>query len=220
MTAAEQLIAAVRAGDAEQVRALVQEDPALAAAADETGAPAVRVALYHRQQAVLEALLEAAPPLEDPDVAAVGDVRELRRRLSRDEELIRARTPDGFTPLHYAAFFGGVDAVDALLDAGADPDVVAENASRVRPLHSAAAARDARAADRLLAGGADPDAQQEGGYTALHAAAQHDDEELAVVLLRHGADPAIRTDDGADAAALAAARDSTAVLALLGVPEG
>jgi ankyrin repeat protein len=220
MTAAEQLIAAVRAGDAERVRALVEEDRALAAATDEEGAPAVRVALYHRQRAVLDVLLEAEPPLEDPDVAAVGDVRELRRRLARDAALVRARTPDGFTPLHFAAFFGGVDAVDALLDAGADPNVVAENPTRVRPLHSAAAARDVAAAERLLAGGADPDARQQGGFTALHAAAQHDDEELAAALLRHGADPNIRTDDGADAAAMAEAKDATAVMALLGVPEG
>jgi ankyrin repeat protein len=219
MGAAEELIAAVRAGNADQVRTLVAADPALAAATDEQGAPAVRVALYHRQRAALDALLEARPALEDADVAAVGDVRELRRRLARDEGLVRARTPDGFTPLHFAAFFGGVDAVDALLDAGADPNAVAENPMRVRPLHSAAAARDVRSAERLLAGGADPDARQEGGFTALHAAAQHDDEALAAALLRHGADPTVRTDDGADAAALAEAADATAVMALLGVPE-
>src|SRR4051794_32543088 len=115
------LIAAVRAGDADEVRALVAADPGLAAATDEDGMPAVRVALYHHQRAALDALLEAEPALEDADVAAVGDVPELRRRLARDPGIVRTRTPDGFTPLHFAAFFGGPAAVEALLGAGADP---------------------------------------------------------------------------------------------------
>jgi uncharacterized protein len=217
MSAAE-LIAAVRAGDADRVRAMVSQSPELAGATDEQGMPAVRVALYHQQRAALDALLEAEPPLEDADVAAVGDAAELRQRLARNAELVRARTPDGFTPLHYAAFFGGPAAVEALLAAGADPNAETDNAAHLRPLHSAAAARDAESAELLLAAGADPNAQQQGGFTALHAAAHTDDEALAALLLRHGADPAIRTDDGPDAAALARAKESTAVLALLGVP--
>ena len=215
MSAAD-LIAAVRAGDADRVRALVGADPALAGARDEDGMPVVRIALYHRRRAALDALLEAEPPLADADVAAVGDVPELRRRLERDPDLVRARTPDGFTPLHFAAFFGGPAAVAALLDAGADPNAEAANPTRVRPLHSAAAARDVESATLLLGAGADPDARQQGGYTALHAAAQHDDEALASVLLRHGADPRVRADDGRDAHAMATASRSASVLALLG----
>ena len=213
---AASLIAAVRAGDVDEVRALVAADPALAAATDEQGLPAVRVALYHHQRGALDALLEAEPALADPDVAAIGDVAELQRRLARDPELVRRRTPDGFTPLHYAAFFGGPAAVAALLEAGADPNAVTDNPMRLRPLHSAAAARDAESARLLLEAGADPDAQQSGGFTALQAAAQHDDAELAALLLRHGADPAIRTDEGADAVEIARRQGSNAVLALLG----
>jgi uncharacterized protein len=210
------LIAAVRAGDVEEVRALVAADPALAGATDEQGLPAVRVALYHRQSAALDALLEAEPALEDPDVAAVGDAPELRRRLARDPDIVGRRTPDGFTPLHYAAFFGGPAAVAALLEAGAEPNAETDNPAHLRPLHSAAAARDAESARLLLEAGADPDAQQNGGFTALHAAAQHDDDALAGLLLRHGADPAVRADDGADAKSMAHDKGSTAVLALLG----
>ena len=215
MSAAD-LIAAVRAGDADRERALVGADPALAGARDEDVMPVVRIALYHRRRAALDALLEAEPPLEDADVAAVGDVAELRRRLARAESLVSARTPDGFTPLHFAAFFGGPAAVAALLDAGAYPNAEAANPTRVRPLHSAAAARDVESAALLLRAGADPDARQQGGYTALHAAAQHDDEALASVLLRHGADPGVRADDGRDAGAMATESQSASVLALLG----
>jgi uncharacterized protein len=210
------LIAAVKAGDADAIEAALAREPELAATS-EHGISAVRLALYHRQPAALEALLAAQPPLDGFDLAALGWTGDLHRALGADPDLVDRRSADGFTPLHYAAFFGGPRAVELLLSEGADPHAVTADDAHLRPLHSAAAARDAEAAQLLLEAGADPDAQQAGGYTALHAAAQHDDEALAETLLRHGADPSLRTDAGADAAALARAAHATAVEALLGV---
>jgi ankyrin repeat protein len=215
MPGAGELIAAVKAGDADAVARLLGADPDLAGVSED-GISAVRIALYQRQPAVLEVLLQHSPPLDGLDHAALGWTAELRQDLARDPELVRRRSADGFTALHYACFFGGAPAAGALLVAGADPDAVADNAMRVRPLHSAAAAHDAEAVRVLLEAGADPDAQQAGGFTALQAAAQHDDAATAALLLRHGADPAIRNDAGADAADIARAQESTAVLALLG----
>jgi uncharacterized protein len=211
------LIAAIKAGDAGAVEALLARDPELAAC-QEDGIPATRIALYHRQPAVLQLLLAAEPPLDGLDHAALGWAEALRRDLTADAELPRRRSADGFTALHYACFFGGPAATAVLLEAGADPVAAAQNPSAVQPLHSAAAARDAESARLLLAAGADPDARQGGGFTALHAAAQHDDAALAAVLLQHGADPSVRHDNGADAGAIARASDSVAVLALLGTP--
>ena len=209
------LIAAVKAGDAGAVEALLARDPGLADS-HEDGIPAVRIALYHRQPAVLEPLLAAQPPLDGLDHAALGWADELRRDVAGDADLVARRSADGFTALHYACFFGGAAVAAVLLDAGAEPDAEAENPTRVHPLHSAAAARDAESARLLLEAGADPDARQAGGFTALQAAALHDDDALAALLLRHGADPALRNDEGTDAAGIARANDSVAVLALLG----
>jgi uncharacterized protein len=214
---ASDLIAAVKAGDAAAVEALLTDDPELAAV-EEDGIPAVRIALYHRQPAALAALLAADPPLDGLDNAALGRADDLRRDVAADPELAKRRSADGFTALHYAAFFGGAPAVAVLLAAGADPNAEADNPMRVRPLHSAAAARDLESARLLLEAGADPDARQTGGYTALHEAAHDDNEELAALLLRHGADPSLRSDEGADAKSLARANESVAVLALLGAP--
>jgi ankyrin repeat protein len=212
---ASDLIAAVKAGDVAAVEALLAEDPRLAGA-QEDGIAAVRIALYHRRPEVLRALLSARPPLDGLDHAALGWADELRRDLAGDSGLVKRRSADGFTALHYACFFGGAGAAAVLLEAGADPDAEADNPSRVRPLHSAAAARDAESARLLLQAGASPDARQAGGFTALQAAAHHDDDALAALLLRHGADPALRNDQGADAADIARTNESAAVLALLG----
>lgn len=215
MPGEEELIAAVKAGDADTIARLLGGDPALAGASED-GISAVRLALYHRQAPALEILLQHSPPLDGLDHAALGWTAELRQDLARDPDLASRRSADGFTALHYACFFGGAPAAGALLVAGADADAVADNATRVRPLHSAAAARDSEAVRLLLEAGADPDATQAGGFTALHAAAQHDDAATAGLLLQHGADPTLRTDQGADAAGIATAQQSVAVLALLG----
>jgi hypothetical protein len=209
------LFGAIEAGDTERVRALLKRDPERAAE-QKDGIPAVRLALYHRQPAILELLLAEVPPLDGLDYAALGDAEGLRTALAAEDGLVERHSADGFTALHYACFFGGAEMTRLLLQHGANPNAPAENDSHVRPLHSAAAARDAASAELLLAAGADPDAAQAGGFTALHAAAQHDDADLAAALLRAGADPAVRDEQGADAAAMARAKDSVAVLALLG----
>jgi ankyrin repeat protein len=211
------LIAAVKAGDAAAVGKLLERDPELAGALED-GIPAVRLALYNRRPAVLEALLAAQPPLDGLDHAALGWVEDLRRDLAADPELVTRGSADGFTALHYACFFGGAAATAVLLEAGADPNAESDNENHVRPLHSAAAARDAESARLLLEAGADPDARQAGGFTALQAAAHGDDEATAALLLQHGADPSLRNDQGADAEGLARANESAAVLALLGAP--
>jgi ankyrin repeat protein len=202
----EELFEAIRAGDAERVRALVAREPALASARDEAGLSAVLIARYHRQDAALEALLAAQPELDVLDAAATGRVDVLRSLISASRDALSARSPEGFTALHLAAFFGGAEAVRLLLVAGMHADADQDNPARVRPLHSAVAARDHDAARALLDAGADPDCVQQGGFTPLLAAAHHDDAEMAKLLLEHGADPTLAADDGRDPAAMAGER--------------
>ena len=202
----EELFAAIKEGDAKRVRALVEEDPVRASARDESGRSAVRTALYHRQDEALEALLAAGPELDVLDAAATGRLDVLRAHVEADQEALAARSPEGFTPLHLAAFFGGGPAVRILLAAGAPPDADADNDLKVHPLHSAAAARDHDAVRALLEAGANPNLVQQGGYTPLLQAAHADDPEMAEMLLSHGADRTAVADDGRDVRAMAGPR--------------
>ena len=196
----EELFAAIRAGDAERVRSLIGEDPARASARDESGLSAVLAAL---RRDIAETLLAAGPELDVLDAAATGRLDVLGDQFADDPG---ARTPEGFTPLHLAAFFGGAAAVRLLLAAGAPPDADADNPPRVRPLHSATAARDHEAVQALLEAGADPNVHQQGGFTPLQSAAHADDVRSTELLLRHGADPGATADDGRDARAMAGPR--------------
>jgi ankyrin repeat protein len=163
----------------------------------------VLAALYEGRRDEAEALAGEPDVLE---AAALGRLDVLRTHLDGDPDALSARTPEGFTPLHLAAFFGGGPAVRLLLAAGAPPDADADNERSVRPIHSAAAARDHDAVRALLEAGADPNVRQQGGYTPLLQAAHADDPELAELLLAHGADRTAAADDGRDPLAMAGPR--------------
>ena len=196
---------AVAAGDAERVAALVAEDPSLAMARGDDGVSALLLARYRFDRPTMDALLATDPDLDVFEAAALGRIDRLREGLIDDPSSVAAFTPDGFTALHLAAFFGKTEVARILLDAGARVDTYTSNAFANQPLHAAAAGRHIEVCRLLLAAGADVDATQHGGYTPLHEAAQHGDVELVELFLSAGADPTVAVEGGGTPADLAEA---------------
>lgn len=196
---------AVAAGDAERVAALVTEDPSLAMARGDDGVSALLLARYRFDRPTMDALLAADPDLDVFEAAALGRVDRLRERLVDEPASVTAFSPDGFTSLHLAAFFGKAEITRILLDAGARVDTYTSNGFANQPLHAAAAGRHIEVCRLLVAAGADVNATQHGGYTPLHEAAQHGDAELVELFLSAGADPTIAVEDGGTPADLAEA---------------
>jgi ankyrin repeat protein len=157
-------------------------------------------ALYRGDRDSVEVTLAEQPDLTLFEAAAVGDPGRVRELLTLEPGSVAGRSPDGFTALHLAAFFGHEAVAAALLEHGADVSAVASNPIRVQPLHSAAAGGHTSVARLLLEHGADPDARQDGGFVPLHAAAQTGNDELYELLLASGADQDAATDDGRTAA--------------------
>ncbi len=180
----------IKEGDIDAVRAAVKDDPGVAASRDEDGRSAVRAALYAQKQDIADVLLEAEPELDVFDAAAAGDVDRLTELLDAEGDLVNAYSEDGYTPLHFAAFFARGPVVRLLLDRGADVGAVARNDMEVQPLHSAVAAKAREVVAALLQAGADVNARQHGGFTPLMAAEEHDDEEMVRLLMDHGAEEA------------------------------
>jgi ankyrin repeat protein len=176
-------------------------------------------ALYEGKTEEAREIAVARSDVDVFEAAAIGDVERLRVVIDSDPSLVTAWSEDGFTPLHFAAFFGHPEAAKLLTERGADLEARSTNeqfAFDATPLHSAAAAGQREVCKILLDAGADVNAVQHGGYTPLIDAAQNGNVELAKLLLARGADPTARLDDGRSAAELATAAGNEELASRLG----
>lgn len=199
----EDLFALIEADDVDGVRALLAEQPWLAAERDDEGVSPLLRARYRMDRALVDAVRRHVEQLNVFEAAAFGDLDRLSELVGTDPELVDAVSGDGFTPLHLAAFFGQADAARLLLARGAACDVAGTGWMTGTALHAAAAGSHASIVRMVLEAGADPNARQRHGYTPLHSAAANADLESVEALLAAGADPAARTDDGDTALTLA-----------------
>ena len=200
MATSLELLDAVRAGDSERVRRLLEADPALASVRDEGGIPAVLLAVYGGREDLARTLAVHRDDLDVFEASALGALDRISSLLRKEPGLVHAFSPDGFTPLHFSAFFGRASAARVLLDRGAALEAESRNGSRLRPIHSAAAHRQEGVAlelvRMLLDRGADPDSRQEGGFAPLHQAAARGHLKMVELLLERNAAVNQRTDDG------------------------
>ncbi|CAL5227450.1 g10416 [Coccomyxa viridis] len=90
----------------------------------------------------------------------------------------------GYTPLHYAARSGHLEAVRMLIKAGANVNMTT-SAGKATPLHRAAYMGHSAVAEALLHSGADASLQDADGQTALDKAAAQGHGHMIQLLRRH-----------------------------------
>lgn len=164
-----QLHAAVSAGDAGQVDAL------LARGTDMNARLAGEYAAWGTPgDTALHAAVRAGQ--------AALTARLLRAGADKESRTLRAATP-----LHLAA--ADPECAGVLLDAGADPNV--RDALGRTPLHRAVRARAPGVVRRLVAAGAQTAATDCDGQTPLHEAVRAGAVEITAILLAHRADPRV-----------------------------
>jgi ankyrin repeat protein len=209
---------AIKSGDLQKVRTMVDCDPKLVDA-ESNGVAALMFAVYNRKQPVVDFLLQRGAKIDFFQAAALNNVDVMERALKENPQLARAFSKDGFTALGLASFFGSTEAAQLLLNNKADPNDVSKNSMKVAPLHSAVANRDPQKSleltTLLLRHGAKVNIAQEGGWTPLHQAAAHGAREIVRMLLDRGADPRAISTDGRTPAQMAEAGKFPEVAALL-----
>ena len=195
----QQLFDAIKAGKADEVRRLLEQNPSLKQARDASGASAVLVAAYNMKPDVVNALLDLGAPVDIFEAAVLGKVERIDEILKASPARASEHAPDGFTPVALAAFFGQPAAVKALIAAGADVNAAAKNQLKVAALHAAVAGGKLEIVKAVLDAGADANAQQQAGFRAIHEAGMKANRALAELLLKHGADPTLPSDEGKNA---------------------
>jgi uncharacterized protein len=130
--------------------------------------------------------------------AVRNDVGALRRLLDAGHKADEGG--DSWTALIWASRSGSIEAIDFLLDSGADVNLPGPTGDDwdATPLQHAILQRQPAAVRLLLDRGADPNrGAGPGSLTPLLLAAGDTDPAILKLLLAHGADPAIEDDNGA-----------------------
>lgn len=212
MSAHEDLISAIKAGDVDNVKSLLRKDPSLAMGGAQ---PPLLIATYWRSPEIVRLLRIAGAVPTVAEAAALGDEDTLRAVLAAEPARVHERSPDGWTPLHLAAHFGHVRAIDLLVTRGADVRARSTNDLANTALHAALAGHAVDAARALLKRGADAGARDAQGNAPLHLAAQAGNAEAVELLLAHGASPNVQSSNGKSPVAVAREAKHEAVVALL-----
>jgi ankyrin repeat protein len=197
----------LQAGDADGLRRLLEQDPAVSDVRDANGVSLLMHSLYRGRRDLAELIATKKKALDIFEATSLGRLDRLQECI-RDAAAINSRSidmrsKDGFTALHFACFFGQPEAARLLIESGAAVDAVAANPTHVMPLHSAASVRNLEAARILLEHAAPVNARQQGGWVPIHAAAQNGDRPMVELLLKHQADPKLTNDDGKTPAMIA-----------------
>lgn len=211
----ESLFEAIESGDTVRVGRLLEQEPALATARDASGVSALMRALYRFDMGLVEAVKAHVIDLDVFEAAAFGEVDRLVAILDADPAAVTAYAGDGFTPLHFAAFFGRDDAARLLIARGAEVDAFGRGWMTGTAMHSAVSRAQAEVVRILLDGGADPNVRQSAGWTPLHSAAANRDLRSVRLLLDAGSDPAAVNDEGRSVTDLAEEADDPDVRAAI-----
>jgi ankyrin repeat protein len=214
------LFKAVYDGDTPALELILRDDPSLARARNADTLSILHFARFMARTDILDALVAAGPALDVFEAAALRREARVAELVADDRTRLTARSAEGFTALHLAAYYGAREAARWLIEHGADVNAVTKNSLENMPIHAAAAGRHIDICALLLEHGADVNARQHGGFTPLHTPAQHGDRTMVELFLRRGADPALTNDEGKSAADVASAQGNIEIAALIRAAAG
>ncbi len=212
----KELLDAVTKNRADLVRTLLERNPFLSRMRTPNGT-LVLTAKAYAADAALAVLLEKTreDELNLHEAAAVGHVRRLKTILGQSRTRVNTPNLEGFSPLGLAAFFGHAEAVQILLDHGAQIDRVDASRFANTAVDAAVASDHVDVVRLLLAAGGAVNVRSAGGATPLHKAAMNGNVEMAKLLLEKGAEVNAMRSNGHTPLADAIANGHSAVVEVL-----
>jgi len=215
MNSSAQIIELIKLGNNSALTTILAENPELAFGKADENVSLLQFACYCRNNEAVSILKKYKTSLTFFEAASTGDLGTVKQQLKKDPGLINSFSPDGFTALGLASFFGNADIVTFLLENNADPNIASTNSFHVAPIHSACAISNFEIVEILIKNGADINAQQMSGVTPLHSAAHNGQTKIVKLLIENGARINTKTTDGKTPLAMAEEKDFEEATALL-----
>jgi ankyrin repeat protein len=175
------IFALIDTSDNARLSAYLSAKPEAARSRNRNNVSAILYAQYRRNHYAVRLLRDNLFELDLWEAAAVGDSQMLSSLIAEGADP-NEFSADGYTALQLASFFGREDVVIQLLEHGADPNLVSNNAAATTALHGAATARHMHVVTLLVAAGANVNVRQGNGQRPIDAALKHGDEELERLL--------------------------------------
>lgn len=193
----EDIIEFIKTGKDDFLEQGLYDDPSLADSKTGQGISLLQFAAYCRNNFAVDILKKNKQKLDIFEAASIGDAETIGKLLdNKSPDLLNSFSPDGFTALGLASFFGHLSLVKLLLDEGADPNIASNNQFKVAPIHSACAISHFGITELLIRYRADVNAKQIQGITPLHSAAHNGRTKLSKLLIDNGADINAKMDSG------------------------
>lgn len=215
MNKTQEFFQAIQKGDAATVKALLDAEPALAAARNDQGQSAVLFAIYNGRREIRDLLLGRGVPLELHEAAAAGKLDRVKEFVDAKPGLAKNCSPDGFPVFALAAVFGHKDVAEYLFSQGADVDASATNGTGYNALTGAVTSGHKELVAWLLGKNANANYRYGPSFSPLLAAAANGHLEIVKMLLEHGADLHQKSNDGKTALAFAEERKHAEVAEFL-----
>ncbi len=190
------IIELIKTGNNSKLEQKLKENPSLVDKKTDQGVSLIQYATYLMNSEAVEILRKYKPNLDIFEAACVGDNNTIVHLVLENPDLLNSFSPDGFTLLGLASYFGHITLIKSLLKLGANPNIQSNNQLKVTPIHSACAISNFQIAELLINNGADVNAKQIQGVTALHSAAHNGQTLLAKLLIDNGADISARMENG------------------------
>jgi ankyrin repeat protein len=187
---------AVAAGDTTGLVALLKDHPNVRNAVNAEGISLLMFALYNGKRDIGDMLVTLGAKIDVFSASAYAALKEIVEILRIEPSLVNTFSPDGWTPLHLASFFGNIMVVEYLTMSRADINAVSKNSLKNQPLNAATVSNKTDVVKCLVKKGADVHFAQHGGITPLHSAAHNGNEDLVQIFLAHGADPNAKDEKG------------------------
>jgi uncharacterized protein len=192
----EEIIELIKTGNNDLLEHKLNDNPSLAESKTEQGISILQFAAYCRNNFAVDIIRKNKQKLDIFEAASIGDTTTISQLLDETRNLLNSFSPDGFTVLGLASFFGHLSLVKLLLDKGANPNIASNNQFKVAPIHSVCASSHFDITELLIRHGADINAKQMKGVTPLHSTAHNGQTKLSKLLIDNGADINAKMDDG------------------------